>query len=86
MSPGKPAWPSRRLRNLPWADFDNDGFLDLFLGHENGPNQLFQNNGNGTFKDISRSSGVDRQHTKAVAAADYDDDGYPDMYVSNYLG
>jgi hypothetical protein len=70
-----------------WADIDNDGLLDLYVGNENGPNQLFRNNGDGTFEDISHSSGTDIvAFTKAVAAADYDGDGYVDFYVSNYRG
>ncbi len=70
-----------------WVDIDNDGFLDLYSGNETGPNQLFRNNGNGTFKDISRSSGADlTMIPKAIVAADYDNDGYADLFVSNYQG
>jgi tetratricopeptide (TPR) repeat protein len=67
-----------------WADIDNDGYLDLFIANENSPSQLFHNKGDGTFEDISHSAGIDRTaFSKGVTAADYDQDGYVDFYVSN---
>jgi hypothetical protein len=70
-----------------WTDIDNDGFLDLFVGVENGPSQLFRNKRDGTFEDIAGAAGVDRTaYSKGVVAADYDNDRYPDLYVSNYGG
>lgn len=70
-----------------WADIDNDGYLDLFVGNENGPSHLFRNKGDGTFEDISHAAGIDRvAYTKGVVAADYDNDGYVDFYVSNLNG
>jgi hypothetical protein len=68
-----------------WADFDNDGFLDLFVGNENAPSQLFHNNANGTFTEVGHIAGVDRiAFTKGATWGDYDNDGYPDLYVSNF--
>jgi hypothetical protein len=70
-----------------WADVDNDGYLDLFIGNEHAPSQLFRNKGDGTFEDISHAAGVDQTATtKGVAAADYDNDGYVDFYLSNSAG
>ncbi len=67
-----------------WADINNDGLLDLFVGNERGPSHLFLNNGDGTFDDISTAAGVDRlAFTKGVVAGDYDNDGYVDFYVTN---
>lgn len=76
-----------RTHSAVWADFDNDGFVDLYIGHEYDASQLFRNKGNGTFEDVSRSAGVDKvAFTKGAAWGDYDNDGYPDLYVSNYAG
>ncbi len=70
-----------------WADINNDGLLDLFVVNETSPAQLFLNKGDGTFEDISASAGIDRRaFSKGVAAADYDNDGYVDFYVSNLNG
>ncbi|MDA2930104.1 CRTAC1 family protein [Acidobacteria bacterium AH-259-O06] len=73
-----------------WADFDLDGWLDLFIGNESTSNQihpceLFRNNGNGTFTEIA--SKVKLDHTgfvKGVAWGDYNNDGYPDLYLSQF--
>jgi hypothetical protein len=70
-----------------WADIDNDGRLDLFAGNESGPAQLFRNRGDGTFEDIAEKAGVNRSaFNKGATAADYDNDGWIDLYVSNLGG
>jgi tetratricopeptide (TPR) repeat protein len=81
------AEPATDSQTAVWADIDNDGYLDLFVGNENKPSQLFHNRGDGTFEDISHAAGIDRTaFTKGVVAADYDNDGYVDFYVSNLNG
>lgn len=74
-----------RTHSAAWADFDGDGFLDVFIGHEETPSQLFRNRGDGTFTDVTAKAGVGRTaFTKGAAWGDYDNDGRPDLYVSNY--
>jgi hypothetical protein len=70
-----------------WVDVDNDGRLDLFVGNESSPAQLFHNRPDGTFEDIAEKAGVNRSaFSKGVTAADYDNDGWQDLYVSNLGG
>jgi hypothetical protein len=68
------------------GDIDNDGWIDLYLtGFRR--NQMFRNNGNGTFADVSIASGTDSPATWGVSAAfvDVDRDGWLDLFVANYL-
>ncbi len=71
-----------------WADFDNDGLLDLFLCCERQPNRLYRNKGDGTFEEVAAKAGVqgDGRMCKGCAWIDYDNDGYPDLYINNFLG
>lgn len=68
-----------------WADFDNDGDADLLLTNK-GMNELYENNGDGTFRDITKASGLGERYRESTSAAwfDYDLDGDLDLYVSNY--
>uniref|UniRef100_Q01PC2 ASPIC/UnbV domain protein n=1 Tax=Solibacter usitatus (strain Ellin6076) TaxID=234267 RepID=Q01PC2_SOLUE len=94
-----------------WFDFDNDGWLDLFVSnyvawdpsteprcgtadarfychpsaYASVPNQLFHNNHDGTFTDVSRQSGIAAHPGKGmgVAFADFDGDGFEDVFVAN---
>ena len=67
------------------ADFDNDGWTDLYRTR-NGPNQLFRNNGDGTFSDVSERSGTaDPGWGVSASFFDFDRDGLLDLYVGNYL-
>ncbi|MGH7806239.1 MAG: FG-GAP-like repeat-containing protein [Candidatus Binatia bacterium] len=72
-----------------WGDYDNDGFLDLFIGNEAGPAQrnahsrLFRNRGDGTFVDVAKDVGISLlTYVKGATWGDYDNDGRLDLYVS----
>jgi len=77
-------------------DYDNDGWLDIYLvngstiaalkGEEASPRaMLLHNNHDGTFTDVTDSAGVANERWGfGVAVGDYDNDGWPDLYVTNY--
>ena len=72
-------------QGVAWADYDNDGDLDLYLGNTGGnqANKLFRNDGGGVFTDASTSPVNDIGNTVGLAWGDYNNDGYVDIYVNN---
>jgi hypothetical protein len=68
-----------------FADFNNDGYKDLFLGVGTGLNRLYRNNGDGTFTDVTEGAGLGGYWVTVAAAADYDNDGKIDLYLGRYL-
>jgi len=68
------------------GDVDNDGWIDLYVTHFGGPNQLWVNRGNGTFTDVTaRSRTGDRRWGTSAAFLDFDRDGWLDLFVTNYV-
>ncbi|TDI48593.1 MAG: CRTAC1 family protein [Acidobacteria bacterium] len=92
---GQKGWLSESLgAGAAWLDYDGDGNLDLFLVNgstyereigRGEPNRLFRGDGTGRFVDVTDSAAVgDRGWGLGVAVADYDNDGDPDIYVTNF--
>ena len=76
-----------------WADYNNDGWLDVYVGHEttvgkdNYPSELFINNKNGTFTDVAKAAGCDfALFVKGVTAGDYNNDDLTDLFLSTLDG
>jgi hypothetical protein len=74
-----------------WMDYDKDGFLDLFIGNGGGyrpePNDLYRNNGDGTFAEITEGLLVTEEASTGFASwGDYDNDGFPDLFVGSVEG
>ena len=72
-----------------WNDFNNDGWLDVFIGNESMnmvdlyPCELYINQKNGTFKNVAAMAGVNIiNYVKAVSSGDYDNDGWTDIFIS----
>ncbi|MEW6741409.1 MAG: CRTAC1 family protein [Planctomycetota bacterium] len=92
---GKKYFPETNASGVGFLDYDRDGYLDLYfnqgapIGPEPWPtvptNRLYRNRGDLTFEDVTEKAGVgDTGVGMGVACADYDNDGWPDIYVCNY--
>ena len=75
-----------------WADFNKDGFVDVFIGNESdksysNPCEMYLNNGNGTFTEVAKKLGLDFvEFVKGCTWGDVDHNGFPDLYVSVFGG
>jgi hypothetical protein len=70
-----------------WADYDNDGNLDLYVANRQGPNFLYRGLGDGTFSRVPGTIvATDAADAIAAAWADYDNDGFPDLFVTELNG
>jgi len=79
-----------------WADFNNDGWLDVFIGMEshggkdpksNHPSALYMNNHDGTFTEMAQKAHCQiNDFVKGVTSADYNNDGWPDIFISTMSG
>jgi hypothetical protein len=79
-----------------WLDYDQDGLMDLFFVQSGATDAykpshplrsaLYRNNGDGTFTDVTEKAGVggEGHYGQGVAIGDYDNDGFPDIYVTGY--
>ncbi len=66
-----------------FADYDNDGFMDLAISGDGTTDALYRNQGNGTFVDVSAAAGMtQRTSGKGIAWGDYDNDGFVDLYIT----
>src|SRR5258706_5334161 len=86
LSTGNIATDVASSQGCAWSDYDKDGWLDLFVAHgQNQNNALYHNNGDGTFTKITTGAIVnDGGDSRACAWGDYDNDGWPDLFVANY--
>jgi hypothetical protein len=68
-----------------FADFDNDGDAELFLGRSTGDNKLYRNEGDGTFTDVTETANIGGFWVPVASSADYNNDGKLDLYIGRYL-
>ncbi len=86
--------PETMGSGLAWLDYDNDGWMDLYVvqsglfpprGEPGSNDRLYRNRGNGTFEDVTEKAGIHgRAYGMGAIAADYDNDGSTDVFVTNF--
>jgi hypothetical protein len=82
--------PASKSLGIAVLDYDDDGWLDVFVSNDTEPNKLYHNNRNGTFTDVAVAAGVaygDAGTARAgmgTDAADYDNSGWPSLVVGNF--
>lgn len=75
------------LKSVVWGDYNNDGWRDVYLTSWYSGSRLYKNNGNGTFSDVTSSSGLIiplNYQTTTAAWGDINRDGFLDIYICNY--
>lgn len=77
---------SGETRQALWVDYDNDGDYDLFVTATNGLARLYENDGQFNFNDVTLQAGLSTFNANNYGAsfADYDNDGYLDLYIARY--
>ncbi len=80
--------PDGKALGVAFADFDNDGFIDIFVANDSVRQSLYRNRGDGTFEDIAVTAGAGYDEDgktyagMGVDAADYDNDGFADVFIT----
>ncbi len=78
--------PSGRSLSAAWADFDQDGWLDLYVANDVSDNALLLNRGDGTFENVSLRTGVaDYRGAMGLAVSDWDGDGDLDLFITHWI-